>query len=246
MNELLAKFAAVEIQSRGRVSPEDIAFCDHQQAAYESALSGYKELSALWSKMAAVQKEHTGSDTPEDNNDYSDYDSTIVRNYLSSEKGAWLSVEAIQNHLNALHRLFLEVLVHYFNETYHLSLTKTEARRAFLPKNPGYGAEKEEAEEQDSGSVDRAGGEINRGQNRGAAGGDQDDLLDDLQDLNVLPGFIEPQSGKQDQIQQGDQKRTANIKHQGHVLDAVEDPETKEIGKKHGQHDQHSIRHDVA
>ena len=125
MNELLAKFAAVEIQSRGRVSPEDIAFCDHQQAAYESALSGYKELSALWSKMAAVQKEYTGSDTPEDNNDYSDYDSAIVRNYLSSEKGAWLSVEAIQNHVAALHRLFLEVLVHYFNETYHVREIET-------------------------------------------------------------------------------------------------------------------------
>ena len=119
MNELLAKFAAVEIRSRDRLSWEDIQFCEHQQAAYESALSGYKELSVLWSKMAAIQMEHTGSDTPEDNKDYSDYDSTIVRNYLSSEKGAWLSVEAIQNHVAALHRLFLDVLVHYFNETYH-------------------------------------------------------------------------------------------------------------------------------
>ena len=144
MNELLAKFAAVEIRSRDRLSPEDIQFCEHQQAAYESALSGYKELSVLWSKMAAIQMEHTGSDNPEDNKDYSGYDSTIVRNYLSSEKGAWLSVEAIQNHVAALHRLFLEVLVHYFNETYHLSLTKTEARRAFLPRNPGYGAVEEE------------------------------------------------------------------------------------------------------
>ena len=58
--ELLQKFAAVEIQADHRITEMDKEYCELQQKAYETAISGFKELTFFWEDMNTAQTELLG------------------------------------------------------------------------------------------------------------------------------------------------------------------------------------------
>ena len=51
MNDLLAKFDAVEVKSVNLISEGDKLFCEKNQAAYEDAVTSYRELTGFWESM---------------------------------------------------------------------------------------------------------------------------------------------------------------------------------------------------
>lgn len=88
MMNLLDKFETVTIKADVRITPEDKAFCEAHQAAYDAAVQSFQELAFFWADMENTQKELLGgSDT----------------SYLSSRDGPEISQRQINKHLEHLH-----------------------------------------------------------------------------------------------------------------------------------------------
>ena len=65
LQDLLDKFAVVEIKVDARISEQDKQFCERQQAAYTAALCGFQELTFFWEDMLSAQKALLGEpDSP--------------------------------------------------------------------------------------------------------------------------------------------------------------------------------------
>ena len=58
---LLDKFDAVTVEADFRITPEDKAFCEAHQAAYDAAIQSFHELAFFWEDMENTQKELLGS-----------------------------------------------------------------------------------------------------------------------------------------------------------------------------------------
>ena len=57
---LLEKFETVTIKADARITPEDKAFCEAHQAAYDAAIQSFHELAFFWADMENTQKQHRG------------------------------------------------------------------------------------------------------------------------------------------------------------------------------------------
>lgn len=125
MNELLAKFSAVEIKADNRISPADKQFCEKHQAAYEAAISSYQELGFFWEDMVKTQKEILGED-----------DHRLKHDYLRSDK-IRISESDISDHIQSLHGEFIGVIVNHFTSTYKVSVSAYDIKNALLPDKPG-------------------------------------------------------------------------------------------------------------
>jgi len=123
--ELLQKFAAVEIHADHRITEMDKEYCELQQKAYETAISGFKELAFFWEDMNTAQTELLG-----------DNKSPFYRNYLTSRDGPSISQQSIERHIEALHINFIMYLTNYFNSTYHVSVESTDISKVLLPEKP--------------------------------------------------------------------------------------------------------------
>lgn len=121
MMNLLDKFETVTIMADVRITPEDKAFCEAHQAAYDAAVQSFQELAFFWADMENTQKELLGgSDT----------------SYLSSRDGPEISQRQINKHLEHLHWAVIYNIVHYFNSTYHVSVSADHVADNLLPQRP--------------------------------------------------------------------------------------------------------------
>jgi len=123
--DLLQKFASVEIQADNRITESDREFCEQHQQAYETAISSFQELAFFWADMNSQQRKLLGSG-----------DSPFYHNYLSSDRGPSISQDQIDKHIEGLHKDYIKWLTHYFNKTYHVSVSSSEVAEAILPKQP--------------------------------------------------------------------------------------------------------------
>lgn len=123
--ELLEKFAAVEIKADSRISEQDRQYCEDHQAAYESALAGFRELIFFAADMRTAQKELLEPWKATDR----------FHDYLVSPDGPDLSRDTIEAHIQYLHTDHVHMLVRYFNETYHIKLDQAEISKAVLPED---------------------------------------------------------------------------------------------------------------
>ncbi len=119
--DLLDKFAAVTVKADDRITPEDKAFCEAHQAAYDAAVQSFRELAFFWEDMENTQKELLGGkgDT-----------------YLSSRDGPEISQRRINVHLEWLHQAVISNIVHHFNSTYHVSVRDDYVANNLLPQRP--------------------------------------------------------------------------------------------------------------
>lgn len=123
--ELLQKFAAVEIQADHRITELDKEYCEKHQKAYETAISGFKELAFFWEDMNRAQQELLGEKgTP------------YFHDYLTSRGGPEVSQQSIERHIETLHSDFVTTLVQFFNGAYHVSVDAYEVLDAVLPEKP--------------------------------------------------------------------------------------------------------------
>ena len=118
---LLDKFDAVTVEADFRITPEDKAFCEAHQAAYDAAIQSFHELAFFWEDMENTQKELLGS--KEDT-------------YLSSRDGPEISQHRINAHLEWLHRAVISNIVYHFNSTYHVSVRDDYVANNLLPQMP--------------------------------------------------------------------------------------------------------------
>lgn len=124
--DLLEKFAAVEIRADNRISTVDRQYCDTQQAAYQAALAGFKELAFFVADMKRAQEELLG---PQKGNPQ-------FHDYLTSPDGPDLSQDAIDAHIEHLHTDYIRTLIRYFNTAYHIAVNGDEICKAILPEEP--------------------------------------------------------------------------------------------------------------
>lgn len=120
---LLDKFAAVEINTDSRISPEDVEFCRNIKAMYDNATAFYKEQIALYNKYKDVEYETKG-----DAKDYK-YIDFISANFSDFEATRLL----ISNQ-----ETFIETIVRHFRSKYDVSLSDSLAKSRLLPKKPDY------------------------------------------------------------------------------------------------------------
>lgn len=123
--ELLEKFAAVDIKPAARISEADQCFCEAHQKAYEAARCCFQELSYIWEDMCRTQGEILSEieARPREQN-----------MYISPHEGLCLSAEAIEEHLKEMHTLFINRLVCYFEQTYHIVLCAEDINEVLLPQ----------------------------------------------------------------------------------------------------------------
>lgn len=139
--ELLEKFAAVDIKPASRISEADQHFCEVHQKAYEMARSCFQELSYIWEDMCRTQ-----------NGILSEIE-TRPRGqniYISSQDGLCLSAEDIQQHLKEMHTLFINRLVRYFEQSYHIVLSEPGIYEALVPQKEYRGWDHEAAQQYES------------------------------------------------------------------------------------------------
>lgn len=121
---LFAKFEAVEMKADFRISDADKQFCEAHQAAYEAAKSALTELQFFWEDILKNQEallKETGD---------------TKTTYLSGYDTLKISPDNIQTQLKALHNIFIERLVRYFNQLYHVTISYTDIVENLLPKKP--------------------------------------------------------------------------------------------------------------
>lgn len=122
--ELLEKFAAVKIKADSCISEQDRQYCEAHQAAYESALAGFRELIFFAADMKMAQKELLEPWKAIDR----------FHDYLVSPDGPVLSQDTIEAHIRYLHMDHIHLLIRYFNEIYHIKLDQEDISKAVLPE----------------------------------------------------------------------------------------------------------------
>ena len=128
--DLLEKFAAVEIQTDGRITEADRKFFQRQQTAYQDAVTGFYQIGALWSDMCTQQKAALF--------DPGDRWERWKSKHLTSDWWHEIDVNYLMKHIFFLHKTFLCDIVSYLNETYHLSIDAYVVLRGLLPQEPAY------------------------------------------------------------------------------------------------------------
>ncbi len=124
MNALLEKFDQVEIKADARISEADRVFCQAHQEAYEKARSVLRSAAIL---AAEGEKEQEDALNRAGKEHYSTYLSE-----LSSfrDRDFFLALE------KTTHKSFIENIVNYFANKYHVSLNAWEICNEMIPMKP--------------------------------------------------------------------------------------------------------------
>lgn len=117
---LLEKFAAVEINAADRISPEDRAYCEKHQDAYDAARDGCTELANVWSEIVGTQKFFL-----EGEKDY--------KINLPNSRIVEIDLDDLWDHVEDLQRQFIDRIIQHFAETYHISTDLYSIRRVLFP-----------------------------------------------------------------------------------------------------------------
>ena len=120
---LLDKFAAVQIDTDSRISPEDVAFCRNVKAMYDNAAAFYKEQITLYDKYKTVEYDIKG-----DTEEYK-YLGFISTNFADFEA----TKQLVSNQ-----KTFIETIVRHFRSKYDVTLSDSLAKDRLLPKKPDY------------------------------------------------------------------------------------------------------------
>lgn len=124
---LLEKFENIKIEADNRISPEDKAFCERHQAAYEAALQGVQELVFFWEDMVKMQKELLGEKNESES-------SGLI--YLAFRNGLAISDLSLFQHMEGLHQKFILTISRHFNSAYSISLSGNDVVEKLLPREP--------------------------------------------------------------------------------------------------------------
>lgn len=137
--DLLTKFDTVKVQSDSRITDTDRDYCTAHQHAYDSARSCFQELIYIWEDLADRQRNFLSN--LEASSSGSDcylpvYDSDLK-----------ISTSKIEEHIISLHTRFIQRLIQYFNQKYHVSVDASIIAEHLLPEKPanGYRTKAEEA-----------------------------------------------------------------------------------------------------
>lgn len=125
--DLLEKFEIVTIETDSRISEADSEFCQQHQNAYENAVRSFQELLFFWKDIEAVQKKYLNPP---------DGPATAYKRYISIKDHIDLHPIKIRTHIGEMHRTFIQTLVRYFNQTYHISASADVVMAALLPPEP--------------------------------------------------------------------------------------------------------------
>lgn len=125
---ILDKFSGVEIKADRRISEQDKLFCQKHQEAYDKSGEGLKRLAKMLAEIDAEQE--TLLREPGDSDFYNPYTGGAGRN---------LSPSKINDILQGRHQVFIQKLVRYFEQTYHVDLDFGEIIEHLLPERPTYG-----------------------------------------------------------------------------------------------------------
>lgn len=134
--DFLSKFTSIVPDSCSRISEADQHFCSAAESAYQKAKAALQELQYFWQDIQDAQKEAlqgTG---------------LSCETYLTKEGHLRLSHETINDQLLALHEIFIDCMVRYFNGIYHVKLSSEFIKEQLLPEKPDHycrDAEKAEA-----------------------------------------------------------------------------------------------------
>lgn len=124
--DLLTKFSSVEIKPDTRISEADRTFCHAHQAAYDAAREALQELEFFWKDMQRQQQEALA---PADG---------TSEPYLTIRNKLNLSEENIREQRRSLHPVFINKLIDYFNNAYHLAIRADGIKENLLPHEPSY------------------------------------------------------------------------------------------------------------
>lgn len=125
--DLLEKFSEVEIKADGRISEADTHFCEQHQAAYQAALDAFSELVFIWNDIEKAQNDLLGVLGGE---------SYLRKTYLHSTGGPKIDEDNIEEHIRSLHEKFIENIVHYFNNKYHVTAKEELIDAHLMPQPP--------------------------------------------------------------------------------------------------------------
>lgn len=128
--DLLQKFSAVEVKTDNRITKADQQFFQHQQTAYQDAVTGFYQIGGLWSDMVCQQKAVLFD--PEDLRE------AWKDQYLVSDWWPEIDANHLLKHIFYVNRKFIVSLVSYLNDTYHLSINPRVVEAGLSLKEPPY------------------------------------------------------------------------------------------------------------
>ena len=97
--DLAEKLQSVVIEVDTRITREDRAFCEKNQAAYEEALNNYIEFRFFWETMEETQKELQ-----------KDVAARYRHDYLRSKDGPQITLSSITSHINSIHVDYIKAI----------------------------------------------------------------------------------------------------------------------------------------
>lgn len=118
------KPSTVEIKPDTRITEKDRNFCVIYQKAYDAVKVDLDCIQKQWNNLIKNQEDIFSVST-ESNFDKFRFMPTYE-----------FSTEEISGKIEYLPKIFIETIVNYFNETYHVSIDSDEVERTFLPKKP--------------------------------------------------------------------------------------------------------------
>ena len=128
--DLLEKFDAVVIRTDDRITEADRKYCQSQQELYQDAVQGFYQIACLWMDMCVCQKNALA--------DPDDYREKWKKKYLISSWWPNRTVKDIIRHIFSLHEAFINEIVSYLNDTYHLSIGTYAVERNLIPEEPQF------------------------------------------------------------------------------------------------------------
>lgn len=123
--DLAEKLQSVVIEVDTRITREDRAFCEKNQAAYEEALNNYIEFRFFWETMEETQKELQ-----------KDVAARYRHDYLRSKDGPQITLSSITSHINSIHVDYIKAICGYFRSEYKVTIREKEIETALIPEQP--------------------------------------------------------------------------------------------------------------
>lgn len=132
---LIDKLSAVEIKTDTRISEKDRNFCVINQNAYDTAKADLDCIRKQWDSLVKNQEDILSAST---DSDYEKYRFISIDGFSSRD---------IRKKIETLPKIFIDTIVNYFNNRYHVSINSDEVKRKFIPKEPEWSWEKKRTEE---------------------------------------------------------------------------------------------------
>lgn len=132
---VLEKISGIEICPDTRISEQDRQFCIINQNAYDTAKADLDCIRKQWDTLVKNQEDILSASTE---SDYEKYRFIWINGFSSRD---------IKKKIEILPKIFIETIVNYFNNRYHVSINSDEVKRIFIPKEPEWSWEKRITEE---------------------------------------------------------------------------------------------------